>query len=171
MDLLPTVEGRSCGECTKCCEGHLSGEIKLSDGRESWIGQEEDGTLHPCGFLKLGEGCGAYSERPTIPCKVFKCDWLTNPSIPESFKPDRSRAIFSTRTINGIEYMKLIEAGGKLDSEVLSWAIEYALMNGINFSWRVLENIFWLGNEEFNVMMNKDYPLLSETNANGENNH
>mgnify|MGYP003341991205 CR=1 FL=1 len=162
---------RSCGSCTKCCEGHLRAEISLSDGRTSWIGENEDRSFHKCDFLKQGVGCGAYDVRPLIPCKVFKCDWLTNPDIPESFKPDRSGAIFSTRTINGIQYMKLIESGRKLDSEVLSWSIQYALGNGINFSWRVLDNIFWLGSDEFNIMMDKDYPLLSVTNANGQNNH
>lgn len=172
MDLLPIVEGRSCEGCTKCCEGHLRADIKLSDGRTSWIGQEEDtGNFHPCGFLKQGVGCGAYEERPYSPCQLFKCDWLTNPDMPESFKPSRSNAIFTTRTVNGIEYMKLIEAGRKLDSEVLSWAIEYILMNGINFSWRVQKNIFWIGSEDFNIMMDKDYPLLSITDANGQNTH
>jgi hypothetical protein len=171
MDLLPIVNNRSCGECTKCCEGHLRGDIELSDGRKSWIGQEDDGKLHPCGFLNQGVGCGAYEERPLIPCKAFKCDWLTNPDMPESFKPSNSNAIFSTRTVNGHTYTKIIEAGRKLDSEVLSWAIQYYLSRGENFSWRVLDNIFWLGNEEFNNMMDKDYPLLSETNADGQNSH
>ena len=54
----------------------------------------------------------------------------------------------------------LIEAGRKLDSEVLSWAISKYLESGENFAWRVLSNIFWIGSEEFNNMMAEDYPLL-----------
>jgi len=166
MDFLPIVEGRSCEGCTKCCEGHLRATIK---GHE--MGSDNYGELKPCIFVEIGKGCGDYEDRPMNPCKIFKCDWLTNPDMPESFKPSRSNAIFTTRTVNGIQYMKLIEAGKKLDSEVLSWAIEHALMNGINFSWRVLSNIFWIGSEDFNIMMDKDYPLLSVTNADGENTH
>lgn len=166
MDFLPVVDGRSCQDCTKCCEGHLRADIK-----GNFMGVKDDGTVQPCIFVSRGSGCNDYENRPINPCRVFKCDWLTNEQMPESFKPNRSNAIFTTRTVNGIEYMKLIEAGRKLDSEVLSWAIEYALMNNINFSWRVLDNIFWIGSEEFNEMMNKDYPLLSVTNANGENLH
>jgi hypothetical protein len=161
MDFLPVVEGRSCQDCTKCCEGHLRADIKLSDGRETWIGQEDDGTPHPCAVLQLGVGCGAYKERPVNPCAIFKCDYLTDPTMPDTFKPSRSNAIFTTRTIKGIEYTMLIEAGRKLDSEVLSWAIEKHLSEGTNFAWRVLGNIFWIGNEEFNNMMAEDYPLIN----------
>jgi hypothetical protein len=162
MDFLPTVEGRSCGDCTKCCEGHLRADIKLKDGSAPvFMGIDEVGRK-PCSFVNVGKGCGVYEKRPDVPCAVFKCDWLTNPDMPESFKPSRSNAIFTTRTIRGVEYTKLIEAGSKLDSEVLSWGFEYHLANGINFSWNVLDNIFWLGSEEFNGMMDEDYPLLKK---------
>jgi hypothetical protein len=163
MDFLPIVDGRSCGDCTKCCEGHLRADIKLKDGRESFMGQKVYGKLNPCMFLKQGVGCGEYEKRPTNPCAIFKCDWLTDPTMPESFKPNRSNTIFTTRTIKGIEYTMLIEAGKKLDSEVLSWAISKHLEEGTNFAWRVLENIFWIGDEQFNNMMAEDYPLLTET--------
>jgi len=155
MDLLPLVNGRSCDNCTKCCDGYMRAEIA---GKTMGIG--EDGLPVPCQFVKTGEGCGNYENRPLIPCQVFKCDWLTNEQMPESFKPSRSNAIFSTRTIRDVEYTMLIEAGRKLDSEVLSWAISDALANGKNFAWRVLGNIFWIGSEEFNNMMDEDYPLL-----------
>jgi len=170
MDLLPIVDGRSCEGCTKCCEGHLRADIKLSDGRTTWIGMKDDMTLNPCTFLQQGVGCGAYAERPVSPCQLFKCDWLTDESMPESFKPSRSNSIFTTRTIKGIQYTMLIEAGRKLDSEVLSWAISKHLEEGTNFAWRVLENIFWIGNEEFNNMMAEDYPLLTET-SHGKDTH
>jgi len=162
VDLLPIVEGRSCEGCTKCCEGHLRADIKLSDGQESFMGMNDDMTIIPCSFVSLGKGCGAYEKRPTLPCKVFKCDYLTDSTMPESFKPSRANAIFTTRTIKGIEYTMLLEAGRKLDSEVLSWAISKHLAEGTNFAWRVLGNIFWIGNEEFNNMMSEDYPLLDQ---------
>jgi hypothetical protein len=163
MNLLPIIDGRLCESCTKCCEGHLKADIALLDGRKAFMGMNDDKTLSPCAFVQQGVGCGAYKDRPISPCHIFKCDWLTDESMPESFKPNRSNAIFTTRTIKGIEYTMLIEAGRKLDSEVLSWAISKHLEEGTNFAWRVLENIFWIGNEEFNNMMAEDYPLLAET--------
>jgi hypothetical protein len=155
MNKLPILENRSCDGCTKCCEGYLAGDI-----RGHWMGINNDKTVTPCFFLEIGKGCKEYEKRPVDPCRTFKCDYLTNPEIPESFKPSNANAIFTTRTIKGIEYMQLIEAGRKLDSEVLSWAISYALVNNLNFAWRVLENIFWIGDEAFNKMMDEDYPLL-----------
>jgi hypothetical protein len=158
MNTLPIVNNRSCGNCTKCCEGYLAGDI-----RGNWMGMMPDKTIKPCVFVEKGVGCKEYDKRPVNPCQTFKCDWLTNPAMPESFKPSRSGAIFTSRMVRGVPYIKLIEAGHKLDSEVLSWAIEYALSNELNFAWSVLENIFWVGDEEFNHMMNLDYPILDKT--------
>ena len=155
MNSLPIVNGRSCENCTKCCEGFLAADI-----RGNYMGMQKDKTIKPCVFVELGKGCGEYEKRPVDPCRTFKCDWLTNPDMPESFKPSRAKSIFITRKVKGVEYMKLIEAGGKLDSEVLSWAISYALVNNLNFAWSVLDNIFWVGDEEFNKIMDENYPLL-----------
>jgi hypothetical protein len=124
------------------------------------MGMMPDKTIKPCVFVELGKGCKEYEKRPVDPCRTFKCDWLTNPDIPESFKPSRSNAIIITRKINGVEYTRLLEAGRKLDSEVLSWTVSYALANNLNLAWLVLENIFWIGDQEFNDMMDKDYPML-----------
>lgn len=160
MDFLPIVNNRSCGTCTKCCEGYLKADIK-----GKMMGIDDEGKVVPCQFVKIGEGCGSYADRPVSPCQIFKCDWLTNEQMPETFKPSISNSIFTTRTIRGVEYTMLIEAGRKLDAEVLSWAISYHLENGSNFAWRVLGNIFWIGSEEFNKMMDEDYPLLEPSHG------
>lgn len=161
MDLLPILENRSCGSCTKCCEGYLRADIQLKDNSPvEFMGIDENGR-RPCPFVKKGTGCTVYEKRPDSPCAIFKCDWLTNPDMPESFIPERAGAIFTTRIMKGIEYTMLIEAGQKLDSEVLSWAISDALANGKNLAWRVLENIFWVGSDDFNKMMDQDYPIIS----------
>lgn len=160
MNFLPIVEGRSCGTCTKCCDGQLGADIELTDGRKGWMGYKENVGIVPCPFVITGKGCSEYEKRPVNPCHVFKCDWLTNPDMPESFRPERSQALFSTRRIEGILYTMLVELGHKLDSEVLSWAITYHLEKGTNFSWKVLDNVFWIGSEEFNKIMDKEYPLI-----------
>jgi hypothetical protein len=162
MDFLPIIDGRSCEGCTKCCEGHLRAELGVE---KFFMGINDEGVRVPCPFVKIGEGCGVYESRPVSPCQTFKCDYLTDASMPESFKPSRSNTIFTTRTIKGIEYTMLIEAGNKLDSEVLSWAISKHLEEGTNFAWRVLRNIFWIGDEAFNNMMAEDYPLLTENTS------
>lgn len=162
MDFLPIIDGRSCEGCTKCCEGHLRAELGIE---KFFMGINDDGVRVPCPFVKIGEGCGVYESRPVSPCQTFKCDYLTDASMPESFKPSRSNTIFTTRTIKGIEYTMLIEAGNKLDSEVLSWAISKHLEEGTNFAWRVLGNIFWIGDEAFNNMMAEDYPLLTKNTS------
>ena len=146
---LPVVQGRSCGECTKCCEGYLDGNIR---GQEMTLGK-------PCFLVEIGKGCTDYENRPESPCKTFQCDWLTNKDVPEVLKPDNSRVILTTVVENNIEYMKIIEAGGKLDSEILTWALEYSLHNSKNISWSILGNLFWFGDDEFDEMMNLKHPI------------
>ena len=40
-------------------------------------------------------------------------------------------------------------------------AISKHLAEGTNFAWRVLGNIFWIGSDEFNKMMDEDYPVIA----------
>ena len=137
---LPVVEGRSCDGCTKCCEGYLAGEIQ---GKQMGFGK-------PCFLVEIGKGCNDYENRPEIPCKAFQCEWLINESIPEDLKPSTSNLIISRRFLNEkISYIEFVEAGSKLDSEVLSWAIENSLANDVNIVWTIAGNIYWLGDDEF----------------------
>ena len=137
---LPVVEGRSCDGCTKCCEGYLTGEIQ---GKQMGLGQ-------PCFLVQIGKGCNDYENRPELPCKAFQCEWLVNESIPEDLKPSISNLIISKRFLNEkISYIEFVEAGSKLDSEILSWAIENSLSNDINIVWTINGNFYWLGDDEF----------------------
>jgi hypothetical protein len=140
MNNLPVVEGRSCDGCTKCCEGYMSGKI---------LGKTVD-LNNPCFLVEIGKGCGDYENRPEFPCKSFQCDWLINPSIPDNFKPSESNVIMSTRPVNSeISYMEVIEAGSKLDSEVLTWSIAYSMEKDINIVWNIEGNKYWLGDDDF----------------------
>ena len=128
------IRERSCGTCTKCCEGYLVatvGDIQLFPGK-------------PCHFLEMGSGCSVYEDRPVDPCRVFKCGWLSDPMIPEWIKPNLSDAIFiryhsdpdaPLDTIDAYEHTKLVEAGSKLGSQVLSWAVAHHTSNRINLTW------------------------------------
>jgi len=133
------VSNRKCGNCTKCCEGHLSGEAL---GHSFYKGK-------PCHFIAIGKGCTVYEKRPKDPCATYKCGWLYNPDIPEWFKPNEINAIVNMRVINGIEYLSLKEAGQTLRSDVLSWVIQYGLNNKLNIYWEVNGGANYLGSPEF----------------------
>ena len=142
---LPVVEGRSCDGCTKCCEGYLEANIH---GHEVTLGK-------PCFFVEIGKGCTDYENRPDVPCKSFQCEWLTNPRIPEQLKPSNSHVIMTTKKVDNIEYFNLIEAGSKLDSEILTWALEHAILSDLNLAWEIYGNTYWLGDDDFDKIMDK----------------
>ena len=154
---LPVVEGRSCDECTKCCEGYLKSEDIR--GHEVTLGK-------PCFFVEIGKGCTDYDNRPDHPCKKFQCEWLIDKNIPENFKPSNSNVIFTKIFENGIEYTNVIEAGGKLDSEILTWIIDDAITNDKNYSWNILGNMYWFGDDEFDEMMNFKFPQTPAVDLN-----
>jgi hypothetical protein len=121
-----TVRERSCGTCTKCCEGYLSGEVR---GIPFFKGK-------PCHFIKTNSGCSIYEDRPEDPCKGFKCLWLTDQNLPEWLKPNLSNAMFVPSVIDSHDYIFAIEAGEKMDARVLSWAVAYMSFNKLNFAWQ-----------------------------------
>jgi len=143
---------RQCGECTKCCEGYLHGESDLimRDGKTFKLG----GT--PCPILQIGVGCGEYENRPQNPCRGFQCEWLRQPDVyPEEMRPDRVGAIFSLQDVEGVQYLRVTEAGKVLDAEVLSHAVKITLLNRYNLYWEVNGKIHWFGNKDFVQIMNK----------------
>jgi hypothetical protein len=137
---------RSCGDCTKCCEGYLTGE---ANGKTFFPGK-------PCHFVTIGKGCTIYKDRPKDPCVNFKCSWLVDESLPEWFKPSESGIIITVKKINGISYVEVIEAGQTLQANMLSWLIMYALNNNLNLFWTIQGGAHWIGNADFlEAMANK----------------
>ena len=128
------IRERSCGTCTKCCEGYLTatvGDISLYPGK-------------PCHFVEMNCGCSIYKDRPVEPCQTFKCEWLNQPLIPEWLKPNLSNAIFiyypsnpdaPSNSIEAYEHTKLVEAGSKITAQTLSWAVAHYTFNGLNLAW------------------------------------
>ena len=108
---------RSCGTCTKCCEGWLEGD---AHGHVF-----KPGT--PCYFLIQNKGCTIYSDRPEHPCKSFKCVWLADESIPDWIKPEISGTVPMIYKNN----LTLIDAGNSIKPEVLEWAKNYANKNNL----------------------------------------
>lgn len=130
---------RSCGDCTKCCEGWLSGEAL---GHKFYLGR-------PCHFLAIGKGCTIYAKRPKEPCQTYKCGWLQSEDIPEWMKPSEINAIIDFCNINEIPYLRVKEAGEVLSSKVLTWIIQYALRNKLNLYWEVNGGANYSGSPEF----------------------
>ena len=129
---------RSCDGCTKCCQGHLSGE---AHGHAFYQGR-------PC-FYCSEDGCTIYANRPDNPCKTYSCSWLNDPDIPEWMKPDKVGAIVSKKLVKGIEYLELVEAGNVMPAKVLSWFVTYGLNKKLNLLWQVEGGNNWIGSNEF----------------------
>jgi hypothetical protein len=111
---------KSCGDCTKCCDGWLSGKVQgHSFGN---IG----GTRIPCNFVLQGSGCGIYEQRPKNPCRNFQCAWLKIPEVPEHLKPNLSNVIVTQR---GFGIYELTKAGETINNEAIAWWIEYCKIN------------------------------------------
>lgn len=133
------MEKRTCGSCTKCCEGWLSGKAL---GHSFYSGK-------PCHFVAIGKGCSVYAKRPQNPCISYKCGWLTNLDIPEWLKPEASNVIIDFRDIEGYSYINLVEAGSTVSSKILNWFIQFTLNNQLNAVWQVEGGINWIGSPEF----------------------
>ena len=120
------IMDRSCGTCTKCCEGHLSGVVRgipFSPGK-------------PCHFVKINTGCSIYEDRPDKPCESFKCVWLTELDFPEWLKPSLSNVMFVPSKIDSHDYIYALESGAELDTKTLSWAVSYMWSKKLNFAWQ-----------------------------------
>lgn len=131
---------RTCDGCTKCCEGYLTGE---AFGKTFYPGK-------PCHFATPGVGCAIYAKRPHDPCVTYQCAWRQDDTLPMWMKPSLIGSIIDQRTTTGgTPYLKVHEAGQRLDSAVLTWLIEYALGNGINLLWAIEGGTHYIGSPDF----------------------
>lgn len=128
---------RTCGECTKCCEGWLFGE---AHGKNFYKGRK-------CHFLE--DSCTIYDQRPINPCKSYSCMWLIDLEIPSWLKPSLSNIIISKRKIENIEYLEVIETGIKIDSSVLNWLVQYSILQNVNILYFVDGGVNRIGQQDF----------------------
>ena len=151
MQTGPTVPGRSCEGCTKCCEGHLSATVNV---RDTVI----ELSPKPCVFVKIGKGCGVYEERPKDPCKDFRCHYLVDAMVPEEMKPSRSNVILTIEeAAPGVEYVRATEAGGKLQAEYLAWLTSLYMNHSVNVNFTIDGRHYWLGDRIFTSLMVEKY--------------
>lgn len=146
----PTVLGRSCEGCTKCCSGALSATIQIES--RSAIHEMKPGT--PCVFVQIGKGCGVYDERPEVPCKTFRCQYLVDEEVPEEMKPSRSNIILTVEEIlPNVEYIIAHEAGGSLEGDNLKWVASLYDNYAVNASWKVDGKLCYQGDAIFTAKM------------------
>jgi len=130
---------RSCGSCTKCCEGWLTANI---NGEEIYPGK-------PCSIVNADKGCSDYENRPESPCKTFMCMWRANDWIPEEFSPAKTGNILTSQRIGNIDYLSLVYAGKEVDTEYLSWFFSFCVARQLNAEWVVNGKVYLIGSHEF----------------------
>ena len=130
---------RSCGSCTACCDGWLTGNVR----------GHEFGPGTPCHFRGLG-GCTIYDDRPADPCRGFVCGWLHNGSpFPDSFRPDRLGVIIMAKPWHGKIAYVLVPAGRAPDAALLEWMRRYSAATGTPFLFDVEGRPRGYGSPEF----------------------
>jgi hypothetical protein len=82
--------GRACGSCTLCCKVYVLPELAKPAG--VW-----------CKHCAPGKGCKIH-EAPPEQCQQFFCLWMSDPSMPEEWRPDRARFVLSVFPPNGFIY-------------------------------------------------------------------
>jgi hypothetical protein len=137
MTTIPILPERSCGECSECCKGWLSGE---AHGEVFHPGK-------PCFFLQ--GTCGIYEHRPESPCKTYKCVWLSEPTLPLWMRPDKVKSIVTEREVDGIKFWDVVECGETLKAEVLSWLVVWALREEGNLQYRINGGPHKIGQQDF----------------------
>ena len=103
---------RECRGCTMCCEGWLSADIK---GHLMYPGKK-------CFYLKPVTCCSIYDSRPHNPCRVYKCLWKDDNTIPYWMKPSTSGVIMTKRSDTLIT---VTLTSKRTSAKVEAWLEEY----------------------------------------------
>lgn len=145
-----TVNGRSCKDCTKCCEGWIT----------SSIGDEIVTIDKPCIFVEQGIGCRRYETRPGDPCVGFVCGWLGNTAFPDYFQPNVSGVIIFDQVFENIQLLRMSRAPKLPTKEMVDFFLQYTEDNNLNARWVDEDGEHWRGTSEFEELMER-------TNGNG----
>ncbi|MEO1093184.1 MAG: hypothetical protein AAFX81_21415 [Pseudomonadota bacterium] len=96
---MPTESPRECGSCGICCKIPQIQTMEKPYGK--W-----------CTHCDVGRGCRIYADRPDV-CRGFECLWLSSPTMPDAFRPDRCGVLLSPRSSakHGRTVLAMVEAG------------------------------------------------------------
>jgi hypothetical protein len=133
---------RTCGTCTKCCDGHLSAKIF----------DFEMGNGNACPLRIIGGGCSIHNSpmRPSL-CQNWKCGWLEDDGtlFDEWLRPNNVNFILIRFKVDNISWYKLAEAGEQISTLMLSYLIQIATRKNINLEYWIGNTQFLIGTEEF----------------------
>jgi hypothetical protein len=90
---MKVVPGRACGSCSLCCKVYSVPEIEKPAGK--W-----------CQHCTPGKGCAIHDALPRQ-CAEFNCLWLTEPTMSEAWKPERSKMVVSIFPQTGFIYVQV----------------------------------------------------------------
>jgi len=73
-------------------------------------------------------------------------------------KPNKCGAIIKEKQLDGVKFLEISEAGQKLDSEILSWAVNAMVgQMFVNLKYQVSSGWNYFGTEEFFKMIKKNF--------------
>jgi len=133
------LNDKKCGSCTKCCEGTLK---LIVHGQKVQPGK-------PCHLLNINSGCSDYENRPAMPCRVYKCIWLKEPSIPQELQPNIVNLIIHKLWVNGKESYTLLPAGEVIEVDSVKNIFAWFKDNNKNFSY-IYDGVHYIcGTDDF----------------------
>lgn len=108
------VPGRTCGECSVCCEFFAIDTAELQKAQDV-----------VCPHCIRPAGCGIYDSRPPI-CREWHCGWRRLPALDWRWRPDQCGVLVeAVGAGSSLTAVKFIIVGGP---EVIGWPplVEYA---------------------------------------------
>jgi hypothetical protein len=94
--LTQITKMRECGDCSLCCK-LLPIAKRAGQGDFDFPFDKPAGEW--CKHCAPGHGgCKIWKDGLPNLCKAYQCLWKVNPNMPESFRPDKIRAIFDADT-------------------------------------------------------------------------
>jgi hypothetical protein len=140
---------RTCGTCTKCCDGFLSAKI-LDFEMGNGVG---------CPLRIIGGGCSIHGNpiRPSL-CQNWKCGWLEDDGtlFDEWLRPNNVNFILIRFRQGDISWYKLAEAGEQISTLMLSYLIQECIRKNINFEYAINGTQFLIGTHEFKKFMKEE---------------
>lgn len=117
-------------------------------------------------MIVIGSGCSDYENRPAMPCKTYRCEWLKDKNMPNEFAPSLTNFIVHKRWIKKEQYFTLIKAGEAIQDSDIENIFQWFKNNNANFFYFHKSVAYACGSEEFlkECYNNKDFANINNMN-------
>ena len=156
----PLTYKRECGDCNMCCKWL----IYVINNHVKHPGK-------PCFYL--GETCTVHEVRPQS-CRDYFCGYIQG-IVPEWMKPSLSNVLVNVEKWGpeNKNMLRIIECGKKMDSEVLSWLLNFSRSSDTGIIYQLSGYNNYFGPDDFmeffksNIITVSDYknPLWRDANG------